>query len=104
VGHGLPECEGRLLPLDIQLLRTSSDVPHQLSIESSNKLRKTNKWMTELRRKVELFNRCVEQCEDANSMRMEMSEIFDPLLAILYQSIKYLQKYNAGELGRIPSP
>jgi hypothetical protein len=92
------------LPLDIQLLRTSSDVPHQLSIESSNKLKKTNKWMTELRRKVELFNRCVEQCEDANSMRMEMSEIFDPLLAILYQSIKYSQKYNAGKLGRIPSP
>jgi hypothetical protein len=58
--------------------------------------------MTELRRKIELFNRCVEQCEDANSMRMEMSEIFDPLLAILYQSIKYSQKYNAGKLGQSP--
>src|SRR5271168_8067 len=64
-------------PPDIQLFRTANDVPHQLSIESSNKLKRTNRWMTELRRKIELFNRCVEQCEDANSMRMEMSEIFD---------------------------
>ena len=102
MGHDLPKCESRLLSPDIQLFRTASDVPHQLSIESSSKLKRTNRWMTELRRKIELFNRCVEQCEDANSMRMEMSEIFDPLLAILHQSIRYLQRHNTGKLGRIP--
>jgi hypothetical protein len=59
--------------------------------------------MTDLRRKVELFNRCVEQCEDANSMRMEMSEIFSPLLAILYESIRYLQRYYSGKLERSPT-
>lgn len=66
-------------------------------MESANKLKRTTRWLTDLRRKVELFNRCVQQCEDQNSMRMEMSEVFSPLLGVLYESVMYLQRYNAGE-------
>jgi hypothetical protein len=53
--------------------------------------------MTDLRRKIELFNRCVRQCDDQNSMRMEMSEVFSPLLGILHDSIAYVQRHNAGK-------
>jgi hypothetical protein len=53
--------------------------------------------MTDLRRKIELFNRCVRQCDDQNSMRMEMSEVFSPLLGILHDSIAYVQRQNAGK-------
>ena len=78
-----------------------NDMTYQLSIDSSNKLKRTTRWMTDLRRKVELFNRCVEQCENANSMRVEMSEIFSPILAILHDSIKYLQMHIIGKLDQI---
>ena len=80
--------------------RPLNDIPYQLSIDSSDKLKRTTRWMTDLRRKVELFNRCVEQCDNANSMRMEMSEIFSPILAILHESIKNLQRHNAGKLDQ----
>jgi hypothetical protein len=83
------------------LFKILNDMTYQLSIDSSNKLKCTTRWMTDLRRKVELFNRCVEQCENANSMRMEMSEIFSPILAILHESIKYLQMHITGKLDRI---
>jgi hypothetical protein len=29
---------------------------------------------------------------------MEMSEVFSPLLGVLFDSITYLQRYNAGKL------
>jgi hypothetical protein len=32
---------------------------------------------------------------------MEMSEIFSPILAILHESIKYLQMHITGKLDRI---
>lgn len=55
------------------------------------------RWLTDLRRKIELFNRCVTQCDNENSMRMEMSEIFSPLLGILHESIMYLQRHSSGK-------
>ena len=70
-------------------------------MESANKLKRTTRWLTELRRKIELFNRCVQQCDDQNSMRMEMSEVFNPLFGVLFESIQYLQRYNAGKIYMI---
>jgi hypothetical protein len=68
----------------------------QLSIESPDKLRRTTKWLRDLRRKVELFNGYIVQSIDEESMGTEMSEIFNPLLGILHDSIVCLQRHYTG--------
>jgi hypothetical protein len=87
------------LHLTIEFLLTM----FQLSLESPEKLKRTARWLTELRRKVELFNRCVVQCDDENSMRMEMSEVFSPLLGIFHDTIVYQQRYYASGYLRKPT-
>lgn len=67
-------------------------------MESAGKLKHTAWWLTDIQRKINLFNRCIQQCRDRNSIRIEMSEIFSPLFGVLFEPIMYLQGYNAGKL------
>jgi hypothetical protein len=67
-------------------------------MESASKLKHTAWWLTDIQRTINMFNRCIQQCRDRNSIRIEMSEIFSPLLGVLFEPIMYLQRYNAGKL------
>ncbi|PMD58307.1 uncharacterized protein K444DRAFT_442726 [Hyaloscypha bicolor E] len=48
--------------------------------------------MKRLRSVVELFNRCLDVCEDLNEPRIAMVEVIDCLLQILSEFVKYLRR------------
>src|SRR5947207_6278823 len=50
----------------------------QLSYESDEKLRKTVDWISRIRRVVELFNRCLDECieQEINEARISIVEAF----------------------------
>lgn len=74
----------------------------KLSIDSKIKLKANARWLTDLRRNIELLNGVVSQCReqhlsDDNNLRMHFMEIFHPLMEVLRNSIDYLQSHYEGE-------
>lgn len=62
--------------------------------------------MNDLRRNLELLVQAVRDStdrpdRDLNPVRMELLEVFDPILGIMHDSVVYLQRHYNGEY---PSP
>ena len=60
------------------------------------------KWMNDLRRNLELLVQAVRDStdrpdRDLNSVRMELLEVFDPILGIMHDSVVYLQRHYNGK-------
>jgi hypothetical protein len=55
--------------------------------------------MNDYRRQIELLISSLRQTtkQGGTPMRIEMSEIFEPALGILFESITYLQKHHSGK-------
>jgi hypothetical protein len=68
----------------------------KLSYPSTEKLRRTAEWLGNLRRVVELFNRCLDVCDDANEPRLAMIEIYDHILSMLGETLRYLRSCPTG--------
>jgi hypothetical protein len=68
----------------------------QLSYSSTEKLKRTAEWLGNLRRVVELFNRCLDVCEDLNEPRLAMIEIYDHILSMLGEALQHLRSCPTG--------
>lgn len=51
-----------------------------------------------MRRSVELFNRCLEACEEANESRIAVVDFLDPVMVILSDTIEFLYACAEGQL------
>jgi len=72
-----------------------------LAIESQTRLNNVAEWMNELRRNLQILISTIRQLfneenGDENNIRTEISELFDPVLALLRGSVTYLQRYYTG--------
>lgn len=63
----------------------------KLSYGSLERLTRTCNWLFMVRRVVELFNRCIETCEEMNEARIAIVDFFDPLMLLAMDSIGFLQ-------------
>lgn len=61
------------------------------------KLKKTVEWLGNLRRIVELFNRCLDAHEELNEQRLAMVEMYDHMLTMLRENVKYLRTCTTGQ-------
>jgi hypothetical protein len=61
-----------------------------------DKLRRTAEWLGNLRRVVELFNRCLDVCDDPNEPRLAMIEIYDHVLTMLGEALQHLRSCPTG--------
>jgi hypothetical protein len=83
----------------VRLCRTLSSFS-KLSVESLEKLRRTTTWLSKLRRSLEICNRCMDSCNDANEpneLLLELPAILDPLLSLLNFSVKGLLNSTTGK-------
>jgi len=85
-----------------------------MSPTSTEKLARTATWLRRLRSVVELFNRCLNVCDDYNEARLAMADFFgnlypifdratltkvsDFMLLILVDSIRHLRNCPTGML------
>lgn len=77
-----------------------------MSISSPQKFKLVVKWMNDLRRNLELLVGAVrrsleQQTISENSVRMELLEVFEPLLGVMHDSVIYLHRHFN---GKIPLP
>jgi hypothetical protein len=61
------------------------------------KLKKTVEWLSNLRRIVELFNRCLDAREELNEQCLAMVEMYDHMLTMLGENIKYFRTRMTGQ-------
>jgi hypothetical protein len=68
----------------------------QLSYASPDRLKRTADLLLRMRRIIELFNRCVDACDEDNETRIAMVDFLDPITIILTDSITYLRDCTSG--------
>jgi len=71
----------------------------QLAMSSNEKLRRITTWLKTLRQNLEDLNQCVENCEDENAARNQITDVFEPILQLLTSLIKFQRTYVAGQSG-----
>jgi len=67
-----------------------------LSYGSLERLTRTCDWLFKVRRVVELFNRCLEICEEMNEARLAVIDFFDPLITLAVDSVTFLHETLTG--------
>jgi len=79
---------------DVNILWGLVGLNIKLACSSLQKLQKTVGWIKRLRSAVEVFNRCLDICEDLNEPRYAIVDILDAILQIHGESVRYLRKYS----------
>lgn len=49
-----------------------------------------------MRRVVELFNRCLDECDEPNEARIAIVDFLDPLVQIASDCVSYFHEYTSG--------
>jgi hypothetical protein len=62
----------------------------RLSYPSKDNLKRTTNFLLKLRRSTELFNRCLEVCEEDNEKRIAIVDFLDPVTVLLSDSINFI--------------
>jgi hypothetical protein len=70
----------------------------QLSYDSPDKLKRTSEWLNRVRQVIDLFNRCVDVCEEPNEVRIAIVDFLDLIVLICLDSISYLYEFSSGWL------
>ena len=60
------------------------------------RLTRTCEWLFQVRRVVELFNRCLDTCEEMNETRFAVVDFLDPLVTLAVDSIMFLHETLTG--------
>lgn len=68
----------------------------QTALPQAGKLKNITTWLSNLRRSINALNQCVDNCTDENSARTQMTDVFDPLLALLTGLLKFQRTYVTG--------
>jgi hypothetical protein len=69
---------------------------YQMSYSSLGRLKRTCDLFNKLRRVIELFNRCLEGCDEPNEARIAIVDFLDPLVQIASDCISYFHEYTSG--------
>ena len=67
-----------------------------MSYTSLDRLKRTCDLISRIRRAVELFNRCLEACDEDNEARIAIVDFLDPLIMILSDCVSYFHEYSSG--------
>jgi hypothetical protein len=95
MGTDLSQLEGKKQML-LHTRYCDPDPDTQLSYASPDRLKRTADLLLRMRRIIELFNRCVDACDEDNETRIAMVDFLDPLTIILTDSITYLRDCTSG--------
>ncbi len=67
-----------------------------MSYGSKEVLKRTTNQLNKIRRVAELFNRCLEACEEANEKRIAIVDFLDPVTVLLSDYIDFLHECEEG--------
>jgi hypothetical protein len=84
----------------------NSDKALQMSTSSPRKFKLVVRWMNDLRRNLDHLTQAVRRSLDQgaiseNNVRMELLDVFEPLLGVMHDSVTYLQRHFNG--GSFPA-
>ena len=93
MGSDLLECEGqsRRSPGVYDTLTLL-----QLALVAEEKLKRVTQWLGDLKRAVGSLNQAVQNFEDKNSVRIEVTDVFEPMLQLLADVIKFQNTWFTG--------
>ena len=87
-------------PVDMSILWGLVYLNIKLSLTSANetrpvneKLRRVTQWFISLRRVVDSLNQCIANCRDLDSARREITDVFEPMLLLLTEMVKFQHTY-----------
>jgi hypothetical protein len=67
-----------------------------MSYTSVDRLKRTCDLFYRTRRVIELFNKCLEKCEESNEARIAIVDFLDPLVMITSDCVSYFHEYSSG--------
>lgn len=70
----------------------------QMSYSSMDRLKRTCDIFHKMRRVTELFNRCLEECDQPNEARFAIVDFLDPLVQIVSDCISHYHEHTSGLL------
>jgi hypothetical protein len=72
----------------------------QLALGAEEKLRRVTQWLGDLKRAVDSLNQAVDNFQDKNSVRQEVTDVFEPMLLMLTDLIKFQHTWITGETAQ----
>jgi hypothetical protein len=78
----------------------------QLALGAEGKLCRVVHWLGDLKQVIDQLNQTVADYQDQNSVRMEITDVFEPMLQLLADLIKFQHTWVTGKtvFPCIPSP
>jgi hypothetical protein len=70
----------------------------QLALAAEEKLRRVTQWLGDLKRAIDSLNQAVDNYQDENSVRQEVTDVFEPMLQMLTDTIKFQHTWITGAL------
>jgi hypothetical protein len=69
----------------------------QLALGAEEKLRRVVQWLGDLKRVIDQLNQEVANYQDQNSVRMEITDVFEPMLQLLADLTKFQHTWVTGK-------
>jgi hypothetical protein len=64
---------------------------------AEEKLRRLTQWLGDLKRAIDSLNQAVDNFQDQNSVRQEITDVFEPMLQMLTDLIKFQNTWVTGK-------
>jgi hypothetical protein len=68
-----------------------------LALGAEEKLRRLTQWLGDLKRAIDSLNQAVDNFQDKNSVRQEITDVFEPMLQMLTDLIKFQNTWITGK-------